>query len=67
LALPYAHGVLLKLAVALVAREAVERLPEAQFFDCLGVQLPLHSLHAFDTSAAAKIRLWLRYPTEGCT
>jgi len=45
----------LALAIKLVARSKVERLPEKQFFDCLGLQLPLLSLHAFDQSTAAKI------------
>ena len=49
----------LSLVVQLCAREDVERMPEAAFFDCLGVQLPLLSLHAFDSSTPAKIRLWL--------
>jgi serine kinase of HPr protein (carbohydrate metabolism regulator) len=56
LKLPYASDVVIKLAVKLVAREAVERLPEPQFFDCLGYKLPLLCLHGFDASATAKIR-----------
>lgn len=43
--------------IDLVGREAVERMPEAAFTDCLGVRLPLHCLHAFDASTPAKIRL----------
>ena len=45
------------LAVQLVGREQVERLPEKAFFDCLGVQVPLVLLHAFDHSTPAKIQL----------
>lgn len=47
----------LMLAVRLVPREAIERLPEPQFWGCLGVQLPLLSLHGFDRSTEAIIRL----------
>lgn len=47
------------LVIKLVAREAVERLPDEAFFDCLGLQVPLLSLHAFDSSTGAKIRLML--------
>lgn len=45
------------LTVRLVPREEVERLPEPAFFDCLNVAVPLLSLHAFDESTPAKIRL----------
>lgn len=61
LTLPYAEHVPLKLAVSLVARDKVERLPDAQFFDCLGVKLPLLSLYPFDESSCAKIRLALQH------
>ena len=57
--LPYISNVPVALAVKLVAREDVERLPHPVFFDCLGVQVPLLSLHAFDSSICAKIRLYL--------
>ena len=57
----FVQHIRLLLAVQLVAREQVERIPEAEFFDCLGVRLPLLSLYAFDLSAPAKIRLWLSY------
>lgn len=50
----------LKLAVQLVKPEEVERLPEAQFMDCLGLKLPLLSLAAFEAGTPAKIRLALR-------
>ena len=58
--LSYVRNVKLALAVKLVARELVERLPEPAFFDCLGAKLPLLSLHAFDASTPAKIRLYLQ-------
>lgn len=60
LKLPYAENVSVALAVQLVAREDVERLPDPQFFDCLGLQVPLLSLNAFDASTIAKIHLFLR-------
>lgn len=46
----------LALAINLVARNEIERMPEQQFFNCLGLQLPLLSLYAFDISTPAKIR-----------
>ena len=58
--LPYEQDVPVALAVKLVAREAVERMPYAKFFDCLGLQLPLLLLHAFDSSTPAKIRVYLQ-------
>lgn len=57
--LPYAKDVPVALAVRLVERNDTERMPEHEFFDCLGLQLPLLSLHAFDSSTPAKIRLFL--------
>jgi serine kinase of HPr protein (carbohydrate metabolism regulator) len=62
--LPYEGKVTLTLAVSLVNAEEVERLPELQFFDCLGYQVPLLSLHAFDHSTPAKIRLFLSCPRK---
>ena len=48
------------LVVDLVAREAVERLPEPDLrVDLLGVKLPYLKLHAFDASAPAKIEFAL--------
>ena len=62
LEVPYLQGAALSLAVKLVARNAVERMPEApEFFDCLDVKVPLVSLHAFDSSTPAKIRAILQY------
>lgn len=58
--LPFFTEVKLALAVRLVQRAEVERLPEDQFFSCLGCQVPLLSLHAFDHSTPAKIRMWLQ-------
>jgi len=49
----------LALAVQLVPRSSTERLPEAQFFGCLGLELPLLSLHSFDSSTPAKIHIAL--------
>ena len=60
LRLPAAKSAALVLAVKLAPRADIERLPEPSFFDCLGVKLPLLSLHAFDASTAAKIRLFLQ-------
>lgn len=57
--LPYAEQVTLMLAVKLVARAEVERMPHPQFYGCAGEQLPLLSLHAFDAATGAKIRMVL--------
>lgn len=51
------------LVVRLVARDEVDRLPEPAFFDCLNVAVPLLSLHAFDESTPAKIRLMVSKET----
>lgn len=54
------HGpAVLRLAVLLVGREDVPRLPEPRLFPVLGHDLPLLALHAFDCSAPAKIELAL--------
>ncbi len=47
----------LGLAVELVARDAMERLPEAETRAYLGISVPLIRLYPFDSSAAAKVRL----------
>lgn len=60
LTLPVVENIPLKLVVDLVLRESVDRLPEPRFFDCLGLRVPLVSLHAFDASTPAKIRFSLR-------
>jgi HPr kinase/phosphorylase len=57
--LAYQPHVPVAFAVRLVARAQVERMPEPAFFDCLGIRLPLHLLHAFDDSTVSKIRLLL--------
>lgn len=62
--MPYAQDVPVALGVRLVTREELDRLPVPQFFDCLGLQVPLLSLHAFDFSTCAKIRAMLRYRME---
>jgi HPr kinase/phosphorylase len=61
LTLPYVQKAALSVVVNLVERQEIERLPEASFFDCLGLQLPLLSLYAFEESATAKIRFFLQY------
>lgn len=57
--LPVKDKAELALAVSLVAREALERMPEESFFDCEGKTLPLLFLHAFDISTPIKIRMKL--------
>lgn len=45
-----------RLAVALVDRGAVDRLPEPQAIEWLGLSIPLLNLHAFDASAPDKVQ-----------
>lgn len=59
--LPYATNIPLALAIQLVPREQVTRLPQAAVFDCQGVKIPLLLLHAFDISTASKIRFALQH------
>jgi hypothetical protein len=53
------------LAVDLVAPDRVERLPAAQSRAWLGVEVPLLALAAFESSAAAKVRLAAREAARG--
>jgi serine kinase of HPr protein (carbohydrate metabolism regulator) len=53
-----------RLAVELVARDAVERLPEPAEAEWLGIVVPLIRLHGFDASAPAKVRLAARRAGE---
>ena len=59
MAMPYKIGVPVVLAVKLVAREQVERLPEPETLELADIKVPLLRLHAFDSSTPAKIRLYL--------
>ena len=59
LSLPYASYVELSLAINLMDRDLIERLPEPRTLSCLGVELPLLWLHGHDASACAKIHLYL--------
>jgi len=43
--------------VDLVAREAVPRLPEPRFVTIESIDVPLIALHAFDLTAADRVRL----------
>lgn len=61
LTLPHLQNIPLKLAVSLDKSRTQERLPEPAFFDCLGVRLSLLSLHPFEDSVCAKIRLYLQH------
>jgi serine kinase of HPr protein (carbohydrate metabolism regulator) len=53
------------LAVDLVAPDRVERLPVAQSRAWLGIDVPLLALAAFESSAAAKVRLAAREAARG--
>lgn len=55
----------LALAVDLVPPDTVERLPEPEWVELLGVRLRLIRLAPFQASAAAKLRLALASPGRG--
>jgi HPr kinase/phosphorylase len=61
LTLPYAQKAALALVVSLSPARSSTRLPEPAFFDCKGLKILLLSLHAFDASCPAKIRLFLAH------
>lgn len=66
LRLPHAVRAEVALAVDLVRRDEVPRLPEPRFATIAEVQLPLVALHAFDLTAAEKVRLALeKIPAQG--
>lgn len=54
---PHRDRVPVALVVDLVAGKDVERLPEPAAAAFLGVTVPMVRLHAFEASAAAKVRL----------
>lgn len=58
--LPFVRDIPLKLAVELVTCDKVERMPPVKFWGCLGLQLSLLSLNAFDSSILAKINLYMQ-------
>ena len=53
------------LAIDLVARDRVERLPERDTLDILGIAVPQLRLHAFDASTPAKVRLAVSLAAQG--
>jgi HPr kinase/phosphorylase len=53
------------LAIDLVPPDRVERLPAAQSRAWLGIDVPLLALAAFESSAAAKIRIAVREAARG--
>lgn len=62
LTMQFVRDIEIKIAICLVPRKDVERLPEPQFFDCLEMKLPLLSLNAYDASTPAKIRFFINQP-----
>lgn len=60
LTMPFIHDIEIKLAINLIPREEVERLPEPQFFSCLEQQIPLLSLCSHDASTPTKIRFYIK-------
>lgn len=59
LSFPFLEKAAIFLAVQLVSRDKVERLPYHGKYDCENISLPLVLLHAFDASTPAKIRVAL--------
>ena len=59
LRVPVIERAVVRLVVELVPREDVPRLPAPEFADIQGVRVPLIRLHAFDPTAADKLRLAL--------
>jgi HPr kinase/phosphorylase len=61
LTLPFIRDIKVEMAINLIPRKEVERLPDEQFFDCQTFfgcnqqKIPLLSLHAYDASTPAKI------------
>ncbi len=58
--LPYDKNITLSLIVDLRDRNDIERMPENQDEELLGVTVKTMQLHAFDVSAIAKIHLVLK-------
>jgi serine kinase of HPr protein (carbohydrate metabolism regulator) len=54
-------NIALQFVVELVERKNVERLPEPEFYQCLGIEIPKIKLYAFDASAAIKIETALKF------
>ncbi len=52
---PHEQGVPIALAIDLVERSAVPRLPEPLFVTLISVRVPVLKLHAFDASTPAKV------------
>lgn len=61
---PQQDNVIISLAVLLTDRKSVERLPEKEYYECLGKKIPQIRLHAFDGSSAIKIEAALRAGTS---
>ena len=59
-AFPYHDHVPLGLVVDLTAFDQIERMPDPQETDYLGVKIPLLHLDAFAASTPAKLRFYLR-------
>ena len=47
-------------AIELVRDSNMERLPDAQFWECLGIRVPRYQVDPFTASACAKVRLVAR-------
>jgi len=49
----------LKLVIKLVARQDIERMPEATYYNIMGINIRELSLHSFDASTPIKIELFI--------
>jgi len=58
--IPYKNSAILDLALELMPRDKIERLPEVRFFNEDECKIPLYQFDGFSSSALAKIRLILQ-------
>jgi HPr kinase/phosphorylase len=59
LSVPSLPSAVLRLVVSLEPQDRIERLPEPQFCELLGLSVPMIALAPFEASATAKLRLAL--------
>lgn len=64
-AVEYLPETSIRLAVDLVAADAVERLPDPEAIEWLGISVPLLHLSAFEVSSCAKVQLAAHRAGEG--
>ena len=53
--------VAIKLVIKLISRQDVERMPEINYYNFMGINIRELSLHAFDNSTPIKIERFINY------